>query len=284
MAVIMSLSEPLKTCQESSIATCSTVRDSANFSVEASISSLTSSGTTVAVWLMNAVSYKQPSHIVSNNLVYRVNIKGLWWARSPCVLQAAPATNDCWNVGICQKWWRHRFSFYFPWAGALICVVFIPLNTPGSLQSVSFAHRAALRWVLPLYSWKRIPWGKIAFKWKLDALASLETQLIKFMNSYHIASLSHLWVAFELNRAVAVAVEAKKHNRPEFFGRWCQQKQEKSPAKAKTLQLFQENMTLTCQCRHLISFQIIHHAYLNYAGNQWLHALIGGISATFRAC
>lgn len=164
--------------------------------------------------------------------------------------------NGCWNVGICQKQQHHRFPISFLWTGASFCVDFIPLVIPGRLQSVSVAHRAAPRWVLTLYSWKLIPWGKIAFKWKLEALASSETQLIKFVNSYHIASPSHLWLAFELSGAVVVAVEAKNDNGPEFFGRWRPHRREKSPAKAKTLQLLRENLTLTCQCRHLISFNL----------------------------
>lgn len=55
---------------------------------------------------------------------------------------------------------------------------------------------------------------KITSKWKLEELVSLETELIKFVNSSQIISLSHWWLAVEGCQKVC-------HNvlRPVCFGR-----------------------------------------------------------------
>lgn len=60
---------------------------------------------------------------------------------------------------------------------------------------------------------KCILWRKITSKWKLEELVSLETELIKFVNSSQIISPSHWWLAVEHCQKVC-------HNvlRPVYFG------------------------------------------------------------------
>lgn len=60
---------------------------------------------------------------------------------------------------------------------------------------------------------KCILWRKITSKWKLEELVSLETELIKFVNSSTIISPSHWWLAVERCQKVC-------HNvlRPVYFG------------------------------------------------------------------
>lgn len=64
------------------------------------------------------------------------------------------------------------------------------------------------------YELKCILQRKITSKWKLEELVSLETELIKFVNSSTIISLPHWWLAAECCQKVC-------HNvlRPVYFGR-----------------------------------------------------------------
>lgn len=124
------------------------------------------------------------------------------------------------------------------------------MKAPRLKESYSSAEMV-LKCVLP---------RKITSKWKLEELGSRETKLIKFVNSSHIISLLHWWLAKKVCHNVL---------RPAYFGsgRMCETRNEIS---AEISVVFGEPGF--CQRgdgnNHYIngeaSFDVVHQADLNH--------------------